>query len=130
MAVADLIVEDGTGLDNADAYIDVQFFRDYFDYDLAGYICKDAKALAATGVSNRGTSHYTAMFDAAASTDRLIELILQEDKDVLKELLTTQRVAVQTGAALRITWWCASPVPLASAAAAAAPVTSVTRSRS
>ncbi|MFM2141470.1 MAG: hypothetical protein RLZZ476_14 [Verrucomicrobiota bacterium] len=70
----------------------LQFFRDYFDYDLAGYICKDAKALAATGVSNRGTSHYTAMFDAAASTDRLIELILQEDKDVLKELLTTQRV--------------------------------------
>ena len=70
----------------------LQFFRDYFDYDLAGYICKDTKALAATGVSNRGTSHYTAMFDAAASTDRLIELILQEDKDVLKELLTTQRV--------------------------------------
>jgi hypothetical protein len=70
----------------------LQFFRDYFDYDLAGYICKDAKALAATGVSNRGTNHYTAMFDAAASTDRLIELILQEDKDVLKELLTTQRV--------------------------------------
>ena len=26
----------------------LQFFRDYFDYDLAGYICKDAKALAAT----------------------------------------------------------------------------------
>jgi hypothetical protein len=70
----------------------LQFFRDYFDYDLAGYICKDTRALAATGVSNRGTAHYNAMFDATASTDRLIELILAEDKNVLKELLTTQRV--------------------------------------
>ncbi|MDZ4780031.1 MAG: DUF1588 domain-containing protein [Planctomycetia bacterium] len=70
----------------------LQFFRDYFDYDLGGYICKDGKALNATGVSNRGSSHYRAMFDATASTDRLIELILQDDKDVLKRLLTTDRV--------------------------------------
>ena len=54
----------------------LQFFRDYFDYDLGGYICKDAKAIAETGVVNRGESHYRAMFDATASTDRLIELIL------------------------------------------------------
>ena len=32
------------------------------------------------------------MFDATASTDRLIELIVQKDKDVLKELLTTQLI--------------------------------------
>jgi hypothetical protein len=70
----------------------LQFFRDFFDYDQAGYICKDTRALAATGVSNRGTDHYSAMFDSTASTDRLIELILAEDKNVLKELLTTQRV--------------------------------------
>ena len=70
----------------------LRFFRDYFDYDLGGYICKDSKALADTGASNRGQSHYRAMFDAAASTDRLIELILQEDKDVLKQLLTTDKV--------------------------------------
>lgn len=68
------------------------FFRDYFDYDLGGYICKDSKALADTGVSNRGTAHYRAMFDATASTDRLIELILQEDQDVFKQLLTTDKV--------------------------------------
>lgn len=72
----------------------LRFFRDYFDYDLAGYICKDEAALAATGVSNRGQSFYRAMFDGAASTDRLIEIILAEDKDVLKELLTTDRVVV------------------------------------
>ncbi len=70
----------------------LQFFRDYFDYDLGGYICKDSSALAATGASNRGTSHYRAMFDATASTDRLIELILHDDKDVLKQLLTTNKV--------------------------------------
>jgi hypothetical protein len=70
----------------------LRFFRDYFDYDRGGYICKDSKALADTGASNRGTSHYRAMFDATASTDRLIELILQEDRDVLKQLLTTDRV--------------------------------------
>jgi hypothetical protein len=72
----------------------LQFFRDFFDYDLGGYICKDAKALAATGVSNRGEAHYRAMFDATASTDRLIELILQEDSDVLNQLLTTNKVVV------------------------------------
>lgn len=70
----------------------LRFFRDYFDHDLGGYICKDDKALAATGVAGRGNNHYRAMFDATASTDRLIELILEEDKDVLKELLTTQKV--------------------------------------
>jgi hypothetical protein len=70
----------------------LRFFRDFFDYDLGGYICKDTKALGETGVSARGTSHYRAMFDATASTDRLIELIVQKDKDVLKELLTTQLI--------------------------------------
>ena len=70
----------------------LRFFRDYFDYDLGGYICKDSKALGETGASTRGTSHYRAMFDATASTDRLIELILQEDEDVFRQLLTTDKV--------------------------------------
>ena len=70
----------------------LRFFRDYFDYDLGGYICKDNKALADTGISVRGNGHYRSMFDATASTDRLIELILADDKDVLKELLTTDKV--------------------------------------
>ena len=74
----------------------LQFFRDYFDYDRGGYICKDAKSLADTGVSNRGTSHYNAMFDATASTDRLIELILQEDRDVLRQLLLTDKIVATT----------------------------------
>jgi len=74
----------------------LRFFRDYFDYDRGGYICKDSKALASTGASTRGTSHYRAMFDATASTDRLIELILEKDEDVFRQLLTTDQV-VATG---------------------------------
>lgn len=70
----------------------LRFFRDYFDHDLGGYICKDSKALAETGVTTRGEAHYRAMFDATASSDRLIERILEKDKDVLRELLTTQEV--------------------------------------
>ena len=76
----------------------LRFFRDYFDHDLAGYICKDSKALAATGakVGNGNSNvHYRAMFGATASTDRLIELILKEDKNVLKQLLTTQQVVAE-----------------------------------
>lgn len=70
----------------------LQFFRDYFDYDLGGYICKDAKALAETGAGAQGEAHYRAMFDAAASSDRLVELILEEDRDLLRQLLTTSKV--------------------------------------
>ncbi|MEX2578665.1 MAG: DUF1588 domain-containing protein [Verrucomicrobiales bacterium] len=70
----------------------LRFFRDYFDHDLAGYICKDTRALAQTGVPTRGEAHYRAMFDATASTDRLIELTLEKDKNVFGELLTTQQV--------------------------------------
>lgn len=68
------------------------FFRDYFDHDLAGYICKDTKALAESGAPTQATAHHRAMFDAAASTDRLIEIILEDDTNVLRELLTTQQV--------------------------------------
>ena len=72
----------------------LRFFRDFFDHDLGGYICKDEKALSSTGVTAKGASHFRAMFEAAASTDRLIELILEEDKDVFKELLTTQEIVI------------------------------------
>lgn len=68
----------------------LQFFRDYFDHDLAGYICKDTNALNQSGAP--GNKHYRAMFDGLASTDRLIELILEQDRDVLYELLTTRKV--------------------------------------
>ena len=68
----------------------LSFFRDYFDYDLGGYICKDEKALKNSGAD--GITHYRAMFAATASTDRLVELILEEDVEVLMQLLTTDKV--------------------------------------
>jgi hypothetical protein len=72
----------------------LQFFREYFDYDRAGSVCKDTEALLNAGGNAKGQTHYRAMFGMTANTDRLIELILQEDKDVLRELLTTDRVVL------------------------------------
>lgn len=68
----------------------LQFFREYFDYDRAGDICKDTRSLNADGGLAR--DYYLSMVDMTVSTDRLIELIVAEDRDVLKELLTTDRV--------------------------------------
>ncbi len=70
----------------------LRFFREYFNHDIAGYICKDTRALASTGAPSRESAHFRAMFDGMASTDRLIEMILENDHDVLKELLTTEQV--------------------------------------
>lgn len=70
----------------------LQFFRDYFDYDLASSICKDAASLRETGVARSSAILSKQMLKSTASTDRLIELILADDKEVLKNLLTTQQV--------------------------------------
>ncbi|WP_417738269.1 DUF1588 domain-containing protein [Rosistilla oblonga] len=70
----------------------LQFFREFFDYDRAGHVCKDNKALISAGGEFNAEKHYRAMFAMTANTDRLIELILREDKNVLGELLTTDRV--------------------------------------
>ena len=72
----------------------LQFFREFFDYDRAGNVCKDSAALRAAGGDPRDLNHYRIMFTMTAQTDRLIELVLEEDKDVLKELLTTDRVVI------------------------------------
>ncbi len=72
----------------------LQFFREYFDYDRAGHICKDTQALSSAGGDPK--SYYRTMFAMTANTDRLVELILEEDKNVLFELLTTDRVVMST----------------------------------
>jgi len=70
----------------------LQFFREFFDYDRAGRVCKDMTALKTAGGEKK--KYYVNMFGMVASTDRLVELILQEDKNVLRELLTTDRVVL------------------------------------
>ncbi len=77
----------------------LQFFREYFDYDRAGYICKDTTALRAAGGDL--AKYYVTMHSMAASTDRLVEMVLQEDKNVLAELLTTDRVVLHRQQDLR-----------------------------
>ncbi len=72
----------------------LQFFREYFDYDRAGSICKDTQSLLAAGADSKSQNYYRAMFAMTAQTDRLVEWVLQQDKNVLRELLTTDRVVV------------------------------------
>lgn len=72
----------------------LQFFREYFEYDVASTICKDNQAMLKAGGTNRAQDYFRAMVSQTAHTDRLVELILAEDKDVLAELLTTNRVVV------------------------------------
>ena len=45
----------------------LQFFREYFDYDRAGRICKDTTALKAAGGDS--AKYYVTMFSMSASTD-------------------------------------------------------------
>ena len=58
----------------------MRFFREYFDYAKAVEVFKDPKA---------NKNHDARML--VADTDRLIEYILERDKDVLYELLTTNK---------------------------------------
>ena len=75
----------------------LQFFREYFDYGHAADIskCNTSPAKFRGRFTNGpfvGDSHVIGMVSQIANTDRLIELILQEDKNVFNELLTTDRV--------------------------------------
>lgn len=61
----------------------MRFFREYFGYDKATEVFKDPDG-------NR--DHYAR--ELVADTDRLIEWIVAQDKDVLRELLTTNKAFV------------------------------------
>jgi hypothetical protein len=78
----------------------LQFFREYFDYDRAATICKTRESIVGEGAHYE--SHPAVMNSMIANTDALIELILREDKDVLKELLTTNRLVYQPYTSVRV----------------------------
>ena len=78
----------------------LQFFREYFDYDRAATICKTRKSIVDQGAHYE--SHPAVINSMIANTDGLIEIILREDKNVLKELLTTDRVIYQPYTSVRL----------------------------
>lgn len=78
----------------------LQFFREYFDYDRAATICKTRQSIEGQGAHYE--SHPAVINSMIANTDGLIEIILREDKNVLKELLTTDRVIYQPYTSVRL----------------------------
>lgn len=67
----------------------LRFFQEYFDYHRAPSICKDTNSLKAVGVQTTGNQYNLQMNYLVSETDRLIEYILEADRKVLYELLTT-----------------------------------------
>jgi hypothetical protein len=75
----------------------LQFFREYFDYDHAFDVLKDVKSLIEAGETvdqEQQLVFKQAMVTTVHNTDRLIELVLSEDEQVLRELLTTRRAYI------------------------------------
>jgi hypothetical protein len=73
----------------------LRFFREYFGYDKASFVFKEANS-GGTIIDFPGHDPGTLVAD----TDRLIEYILEQDRDVLRGLLTTNKafVAYKTAA--------------------------------
>jgi hypothetical protein len=76
----------------------LRFFREYFGYDAATEVFKEANGGGAS-LGHPGHDARTLVED----TDRLVEYILAKDKEVLRELLTTNQtfVAYKTAAATK-----------------------------
>ena len=76
----------------------LRFFREYFGYDTATEVFKEANG-GGVSLGHPGHDARTLVED----TDRLVEHILAKDKEVLRELLTTNQsfVAYKTGAATK-----------------------------
>ncbi|MDB4419373.1 DUF1588 domain-containing protein [bacterium] len=73
----------------------LRFFQEYFDYHRAPVICKDTDSLKKVGVHDTGNQYNLKMNYLVSETDRLIEYILEADRQVLYELLTTNECVVR-----------------------------------
>lgn len=67
----------------------LRFFREYFDYDKASEVFKDDSVLRAAQLARDGGAYKPETF--VHDTDRLVEWVLAKDRDVLRELLTTDQ---------------------------------------
>lgn len=68
----------------------VRFFREYFGYDPAPEVFKDEATQKAHGIANWEPTFFV------TDADRLIGWVLNNDKDVLRELLTTNKTFLLT----------------------------------
>jgi hypothetical protein len=73
----------------------LRFFQEYFDYHRAPLICKDTDSLKKVGVHDTGSQYNLKMNYLVSETDRLIEYVLEADRQVLYELLTTNECVVR-----------------------------------
>ena len=73
----------------------LRFFQEYFDYHRAPLICKDTDSLKKVGVHDTGNQYNLKMNYLVSETDRLIEYVLEADRQVLYELLTTNECVVR-----------------------------------
>ncbi|MEI7823294.1 MAG: DUF1588 domain-containing protein, partial [Verrucomicrobiota bacterium] len=77
----------------------LQFFREYFGYHAAKEVFKDAETLQrllppfGTRVNLNGSPNFNVEF-FVNDTDQLIRWVVREDKDVLRQLLTTNKIFV------------------------------------
>jgi hypothetical protein len=79
----------------------LRFFQEYFDYHRAPLVCKDTDSLKAVAVHDTGNQYNLKMNYLVSETDRLIEYILEADRKVLYELLTTSECVVRVRPTLR-----------------------------
>ncbi|MBA4067995.1 MAG: hypothetical protein C0501_30685 [Isosphaera sp.] len=64
----------------------LRFFREYFGYPAAADLFKDDPVIKAADIGSQYRPHAL-----VEDTDRLVEWVLAKDRDVLRELLTTDR---------------------------------------
>ena len=69
----------------------MRFFREYFGYAAAADVFKDDHILKAADIGSKYRPEAL-----VSDTDRLVEWVLAKDKDVLRELLTTDKSFVAT----------------------------------
>lgn len=67
----------------------LRFFREFFGYDMAPDVFKDPRDVQLAGINNTYNAD-----DLVTDTDMLVQHVLKEDRDVLKELLTTDQTFV------------------------------------
>lgn len=73
----------------------LRFFQEYFDYYKAPEVFKDASVLQAAKLARDAGAYHPEKF--VEDTDFLVEYVLAKDRDVLRELLVTDKTYIGIG---------------------------------